>query len=226
MCYFSPFKTQAQPKSLQQAELPELTLPRGEILNSSDSISLSFLPLSSANGVSILKSSYRAKVDVHMCMCLLLLPSSDLTLGKMPLHLTPFVWSDLQRTLLGIQEYPKARSRGSIPFLLQSQAGEGVFFPFTQHSGFSKYADCRQSWPARARRRVARPKDKRLWSVGPRPRPIIIHCHTKAPRHVGLPVGETFTDGTFPNSALILFNRIYGIWPWFCLEIPLEGLLL
>ena len=73
------------------------------------------LPLSSANGVSILKSCYRAEVDAHMCMCLLLLPSSDLTLGKMPLHLTPFVWSDLQRTLLGIQEYPKARSRGSIP---------------------------------------------------------------------------------------------------------------
>lgn len=224
MCYYLPFKTQAQPKSLHQAELPELTLPRGEILNSSDSISLSFLPLSSANGVSILKSSYRAKVHVHMCMCLLLLPSSDLTLGKMPLHLTPFVWSDLQRTLLGIQEYPKTRSRGSIPFLLQSQAGEGVFFPFTQHSAFSMYADCRQSWPARARRRVPRPKDKRLWSVGRGP--DIIHCHTKAPRHAGLLLGKLSRDGTFPNSALILFNRIYGIWRWFCLEIPLEGLLL
>ena len=198
MCYFSPFKTQALPKSLHQAELPELTLPGGEILNSSDSISLSFLPLSSANGVSTLKSCCRAEGDARMCMCLLLLPSSDLTLGKMPLHLTPFVWSDLQRTLLGIQDYPKARSRGSIPFLLQSQAGDGVFFPFTQHSAFSMCADCRRSWPARARRRVARPKDKKLWSVGPSPRPMIIHCHTKAPRHLGLPVGETFTGWDLP----------------------------
>lgn len=77
-------------------------------------------------------------------MCPLLPPSPDLTLGKMPLQLTPFVWSDLQRTPLGISEYPKTGSRIALPFLLQSQAA-GVFFPFTQDSAFSVTADGRQT---------------------------------------------------------------------------------
>lgn len=195
MCYFSQFKTEAQPKSLHQQELPELILPRGEILNSSDSISLSFLPLSSTNGVSILTSSYIAEVNVYTCARLLLLPSTDLTLGKMSLQFDPFVWSDLQRALFGIQEYSKTRSRVSLPFLLQSQAGEGVFFPFTQHSAFSLHADCRQSQPARAKRRVAGLEAERhcsgLWAQGPDPSVSVVT--PKHPVILGCLCGETFT---------------------------------
>ena len=39
-------------------------------------------------------------------------------------------------------------------------------------------------------------------------------------------LGKLSLGGTFSNLTLILFNRIYGVWPWFCLEIPLEELLL
>lgn len=67
-------------------------------------------------------------------------------------------------------------------------------------------------------------RDSGLWAQGPGP-----SLFTVTPKHLvilGCLLGKLSLDGTFPNSTLILFNRIYGIWPWFCLEIPLEGLLL
>ena len=77
---------------------------------------------------------------------------------------------------------------------------------------------------------MAGPEAKRrcfaLWVQGPdpsgstltpQPHTVILGC---------LVWGTSSWDGTFLNSTLILFNRMYGIRPWFCLEILLEELLL
>ena len=57
------------------------------------------------------KTAVTGKVEMRVEVCLLLLPSADPTLGKMPLQSDPFVWSDLQSTPPGIPEYPKTKSR-------------------------------------------------------------------------------------------------------------------
>lgn len=106
--HFSTYMSCFTTKKINQKQLSKVILPRGET-NSLDSISLSFLPLS-PNGVSIPTSSYLPEVDVHtcahFCQALILLWAKCA-----PPNLTPFVWSGLQRTPLGIPGYPETRSR-------------------------------------------------------------------------------------------------------------------
>lgn len=121
--------------------------------------------------------------------------------AKCPSNLTPFVWSDLQRTLLGIQEYSKTRSRVSLPFLLQSQAREGVFFPFTLHSAFSMAADYRQAASnSQEMSGWTWSQETLLCSVGPGPWPIWVYSHTTATHcNPGLPgLGNLFMGWDFP----------------------------
>lgn len=212
MCYFHHLKHKFnQNHSTKQSSQSSLAR-RWDSLNSLDSISLSFLPLSSANGVSILQSSLQSRGGcTHVYV-----PASSAKFwsysGQNAPPFDPFclVWPP--KLSLGFKNIQRPGA-GFIPFLLQSQAGGKVFFPFTQHSAFSMYADCRQGIGQQKPGDSGQTQDKRLWSVGPRPRPIIIHCHTKAPRHLmGCLLGKLSLDGTFPNSTLILFNRIYGIY--------------
>lgn len=109
--HFSTYMSCFTTKKINQNQLSKVILPRGET-NSLDSISLSFLPLS-PNGVPTPTSSYLPEVDVHTCAhfyCRALI----LLWAKCPSNLTPFVWSDLQRTPLGIPGYPETRSRTSL----------------------------------------------------------------------------------------------------------------
>lgn len=150
----------------------------------------------SLDSISLLPSSFICKWSFHFYIhtgggcshvCPLLLPSTDPTLGKMPLQSDPFVWSDLQSTPLGILEYSKTKSRISLPFLLQSPTG-GLFFPFTQLCAFSVTADCRPSQPARARRqRLNVTPGAVLCSTGPGPGPTCDISHTTAPCGLGQP---------------------------------------
>lgn len=163
-----------------------------------------------------------------MCMCLLLLPSSDLTLGKMPPPFDPFVWSDSPKNSPWDSRISKGQEQrfNSIP-PAESGWRRSVFSIYPTFCLFNVRRLQTELASKSQETSGQTPKTRDFLGLGPRPRPIIIHCHTKAPRHLGLPVGETFTGWDLPNSTLILFNRIYGIWPWFCLEIPfLEGLLL
>lgn len=198
MCYFHDLK--AQQKSLHQAEFPERISPRGEVLNSSDSISLSFLPLSSANGVSILPSSYRPEVDVHTCVCPLLLPRTDLTLGKMPLQSDPFclVWPPKNSPWDSRISKDQEQSFTSIP----------PAEPWWKRSVFSIYPTfclfnaCKLQTESASKSQEMTgwtwSQETLLYSVGPEPRAICVYCPPQRPVILGCLFGESLTGWDLP----------------------------